>query len=240
MRSEEEAHMQLASTVLDMDTIWSSLTEDADLPLWVVDACGKVEYASRAAVQELTDGNRIVGRSLGELLPAAMAQERLLLIARVAATGRPLMMIEMLRGRWSRTVMRRLAGPPVIRVLITSRMGWNAGDTPRPDELERYEVIVPRMHDAGPFGCLSPRELEVLALIGEGLSTNEIATRLGRTAKTVEWHRCALGKKLNVSTKIELARLANRAGLRSATAGNSEPAIEPVWRMVESKVRRLA
>ena len=232
--------MQLANIPLEMDTIWSSLTEDADLPLWVVDGSGKVEYASRAAVQELTDGNRIVGRSLGDLLPAAMAQERLLLIARVAATGRPLMMIEMLRGRWSRTVMRRLAGPPVIRVLITSRMGWNAGDTPRPDELERYEVVVPKMHDLGQFNGLSPREFEVLALIGEGLSTNKIAHRLGRTAKTVEWHRSALGKKLNVVSKIELAKLANRAGLRSATAANCTSPGDLAWRLVESKSRRLA
>jgi len=213
--------MQLANSVLDMDTIWASLTEDAALPLWVVDGSGNVEYASRAAVQEFANGNRIVGRSVGELLPAEMAQERLLLIARVAATGRPLMMTEMLRGRWSRTVMRRLAGPPVIRVLITSRMGGNAGDMPRPDEIERYEIVVPKLHDAGPFGCLTAREIEVLALIGEGLSTNEIANRLGRTAKTVEWHRCALGKKLNVTTKIELAQLANEAGLRSETAASA-------------------
>lgn len=232
--------MQLANIALEMDTIWSSLTEDADLPLWVVDGSGKVEYASRAAVQELTDGNRIVGRSLGELLPAAMAQERILLIARVASTGRPLMMIEMLRGRWSRTVMRRLSGPPGIRVLITSRMGWNADHTPRPDELERYEIIVPQMHDAGQFACLSAREFEVLALIGEGLTTQEIASRLGRTAKTVEWHRCGLGKKLNVTTKIELAKMANRAGLRSATAPNCTGVTKPTWQVIESKARRLA
>ncbi len=63
------------------------------------------------------------------------------------------------------------------------------------------------------MSALTERELEVLAFIGEGLATAEIARRLHRSAKTVEWHRRSLGSKLRVTNRVELARIAIRAGL---------------------------
>ncbi len=43
---------------------------------------------------------------------------------------------------------------------------------------------------------LSDRELEVLRYIAEGISNREIATRIGRSIHTVQYHRSALRKKL--------------------------------------------
>lgn len=60
---------------------------------------------------------------------------------------------------------------------------------------------------------LTPRQREVLALIGQGLSTAEIARRLYRTVKTIESHRLMLGKRLGARNRVELARIAIRAGL---------------------------
>ena len=65
----------------------------------------------------------------------------------------------------------------------------------------------PRLKD------LTPREREVLDLIGQGLSTANIANRLHRSQKTVKSHRLALGRKLGVSNRVELARIAIEAGL---------------------------
>ncbi|HEX2838997.1 MAG TPA: LuxR C-terminal-related transcriptional regulator [Phycisphaerales bacterium] len=63
---------------------------------------------------------------------------------------------------------------------------------------------------------LTTREREVLRLIGMGLSTSQIATRLSRSMKTVEWHRVSLGSKLKVKNRVELARIAIAAGLVQA------------------------
>jgi DNA-binding NarL/FixJ family response regulator len=54
-----------------------------------------------------------------------------------------------------------------------------------------------------------------LKLIGIGLSTADIARRLERSVKTVEWHRVSLGEKLGVTNRVELARIAIAAGLVS-------------------------
>lgn len=66
---------------------------------------------------------------------------------------------------------------------------------------------------------LTPRQREVLALIGQGLSTAEIARRLYRTVKTIESHRLMLGKRLGARNRVELARIAIQAGLTDLGEG---------------------
>lgn len=60
---------------------------------------------------------------------------------------------------------------------------------------------------------LTPREQEVLTLIAEGLSNNEIADRLVISAKTVDRHRENLMRKLNLHNRVDLVKYALRKGL---------------------------
>lgn len=55
---------------------------------------------------------------------------------------------------------------------------------------------------------LSPREIEVLRLVGQGKSTREIADALNRSVKTIETHKQALKTKLGADTPAALVRLA--------------------------------
>lgn len=64
---------------------------------------------------------------------------------------------------------------------------------------------------------LTTREQEILALIGQGLSSKEIAGRLHRSIKTVHTHRLSLGRKLGASNRVQLARIAIQSGLITAT-----------------------
>ncbi|HEX2870535.1 MAG TPA: response regulator transcription factor [Polyangiaceae bacterium] len=62
---------------------------------------------------------------------------------------------------------------------------------------------------------LSAREREVLQLIAEGKTSNEIAGTLNIAVPTVETHRRQLMDKLNVRTIAELTKYAIREGLTS-------------------------
>lgn len=73
---------------------------------------------------------------------------------------------------------------------------------------------------------LTPRQREVLALIGQGLSTAEIARRLYRTVKTIESHRLMLGKRLGARNRVELARIAIQAGLTDLTTGGGDANVQ--------------
>ncbi len=63
------------------------------------------------------------------------------------------------------------------------------------------------------YDALTPREQEVMILVAEGLSTNEISERLFISPKTVENHRSRIMQKLNLHSTIELARYATKLGL---------------------------
>lgn len=52
---------------------------------------------------------------------------------------------------------------------------------------------------AGPaLAVLTPAERRVLLLVGEGLPTKTIATRLGSSPRTIEGHRLSMAKKLKL------------------------------------------
>lgn len=60
---------------------------------------------------------------------------------------------------------------------------------------------------------LSEREIEVINLIRDGLSSKEIATRLNIAIKTVEVHRHNILKKLKVKNTASLINYINASGL---------------------------
>jgi DNA-binding NarL/FixJ family response regulator len=60
---------------------------------------------------------------------------------------------------------------------------------------------------------LTPRELEVLALLADGLHNSEIAVRLFLAEKTVAHHVSAILRKLGVSNRIQAVTEANRLGI---------------------------
>lgn len=60
---------------------------------------------------------------------------------------------------------------------------------------------------------LTPRETEVLAYLGKGLSKKEIARLMGLSVKTVDQHCTHLMLKLAIHDRVELAHFAIREGL---------------------------
>ncbi len=60
------------------------------------------------------------------------------------------------------------------------------------------------------LALLTQRERQVLALIGQGRSTAEVAVELGRSVKTVEAHRNNLREKLGLKNNRQLLQLSAR------------------------------
>ncbi len=79
--------------------------------------------------------------------------------------------------------------------------------------VEGYKSLIGE--EAEGSGVLSAREREVLQLLAEGNRTNEIATLLHLSAKTVESHRTNIMKKLDLHSIAELTKFAVREGLTS-------------------------
>ncbi len=67
-----------------------------------------------------------------------------------------------------------------------------------------------------PFDSLTAREVEILRLIGKGLSRMEIGKELSRSAKTIDGHQDRMLKKLGITSRTELMRFAIRKGFAEA------------------------
>lgn len=76
--------------------------------------------------------------------------------------------------------------------------------------MRRGPVASTRANPAG----LTQREIEVLALVVEGLRNTDIAARLYLTPKTVSHHLTSIFSKLGVATRTEAARAAVRLGIQ--------------------------
>jgi DNA-binding NarL/FixJ family response regulator len=63
------------------------------------------------------------------------------------------------------------------------------------------------------YDTLTPREQEIMGMVAEGLSTNEISERLFISPKTVENHRSSIMRKLDLHSTIEIARYAAKLGI---------------------------
>jgi DNA-binding NarL/FixJ family response regulator len=67
--------------------------------------------------------------------------------------------------------------------------------------------------EAAPEDPLTPRELEVIKLIAEGLTSEEIAKALIISHKTVDRHRANILEKLGMRNRVDLTRYAIKRGL---------------------------
>jgi DNA-binding NarL/FixJ family response regulator len=76
---------------------------------------------------------------------------------------------------------------------------------------------IPTWRSSGELGALTGRELQVLELVADGLSNEEIAARLYLSTRTVERHLSNVYKKLGLSGKAARAAVAARVTQLSGT-----------------------
>ena len=86
--------------------------------------------------------------------------------------------------------------PPVARLLV-----------------ENYQTTAGERAARDPYNQLTERERDILKLLAEGYSTQEIADMLVITPKTVEGHKTKLMSKLGIHNRIDLVKYALRKGI---------------------------
>lgn len=76
--------------------------------------------------------------------------------------------------------------------------------------MDHFRTTGPSFDDGGD---LTPREAEVLSLVGKGLRVSDVASALDLAPSTVSSHIKAIYRKLNISSRAEAAFQAARLGL---------------------------
>ena len=97
--------------------------------------------------------------------------------------------------------------------LIAAVTSAAAGLTSLEPGLLEDVLPAPSLEDARPVEPLTPRELEVLQLLAEGLANRGIAQRLEISEHTVKFHVTAIMGKLGAQSRTEAVVRATRLGL---------------------------
>jgi two-component system, NarL family, response regulator LiaR len=145
--------------------------------------------AAMRALRERAPGTRVI------VLTSFLDDEKLLPALRAGAAGYLLKNAQ--TQEIARAVRAAHAGEALLDPVVAARLVRALAEDGGEEPLER----------------LTPREREVLRLIGRGLPNKRIATELGISERTVKSHVGHVLAKLGVSDRTQAAVVAVRAGL---------------------------
>lgn len=201
--------------------VWDSLVLDPTIGVAIVTEDGVTVYCNKRQAQifggDDATPEKFNGRPWSEYFPPEWIAERLKLLAETKRTGKPVLLRTIWHGKQQFSQIRLIPdreGNESQRFLIVTRRQPSGAEKIQP--AQGHELHMSEVAGFGKLADLTDRELEVLALIGQGLTSKEIAKLLHRSEKTIENHRYALSKKLEGASAVELASIATQAGLEVA------------------------
>lgn len=222
----------LGQSAITQDVLWNALVTEPATGVTIVTMTGKVIFINDQSAKIFLGPNAAskdaIGRNLHDMFPAKWVEERLEIFRNVIRSNKPVRLRSIWQGHQHVSWIHHVEalgedsvepGEPSSQsvpdrfLVITRRVSGDVGKDRIVAPDHHYDSRESEVVDLGALDVLTPRELEVLALLGQGLSLKEIAGTLFRSVKTVDNHRAALGKKLAINDRIKLAEVALRAGL---------------------------
>jgi DNA-binding NarL/FixJ family response regulator len=182
-------------------------------------------------VAEVADGAEAVRRALEDdvdlaILDVSMPRMTGLQAAQELATRRPELRVlmlsmhdseqilyEALRAGASGFVLKTAADRDLVNACRASMRGETFLYAGAVTTLVRDYLDRARRGEAGSLDPLTPREVEVVKLVAEGHTSDEIAEMLVISRKTVDRHRANILEKLEMRDRVDLTRYAIRRGL---------------------------
>jgi DNA-binding CsgD family transcriptional regulator len=194
---------------------WNAISQTPGVGISITDANGRLLFVNDTSLVLFSGTTDVdyAGKTIADFHPKEFVAERLSLIARVLREGKPIRLRHIYLGKPIESTIWPLKDnlPPHNRVLVVSRTSSNAvmPNSIPPD----VESVESKYIDLGPLNVLTKRELEVLVLLGHGMSIPKVASILFRSPKTIERHKTAIGKKLSLRGQSELVNMVTMMGL---------------------------
>lgn len=157
---------------------------------------------------ELDDDQSIAEK----LLPLKLAQQVSAVVILVNAPQSE-WTIEAIRSGVQAVLPRRAEDEEIVAAILAARAGLIVLHPDAIDSLIGFPPLVVRELPDLPLVALTPREIEVLNMIAEGLGNKSIARRLGISEHTVKFHVSSIFTKLNAKSRTEAVTLGARQGL---------------------------
>lgn len=206
---------------LDPRSLWSALSRTPGVGVSIIDFEGNLLFVNDTSMV-LFFGEVPVdyhGKNLRDVHPPQFASERLIMIHKVIEQQRPMAISHIYNGHNIHSTLWPLKDvkPPFNRVIVVSHSSLTSDDFGRLKTGEHNDQSIESFQtgyiDLGPLNVLSRRELEVMVLLGHGLSVPRAAAILSRSPKTVQRHKASITSKLKLHGQAEIVRIVTSIGL---------------------------
>jgi PAS domain S-box-containing protein len=190
-----------------LDRVLCAVSQHAN----VFDRDGRICYVNLSLAQAWGVGRKeLIGKRVSEVVsPRAAAEQFERMLARVFETGRQL--TELFHVSYRELGVRDVSATftPVFEpdgLTVRHVIGIGTDVTPSPSQ--GGEPLELALHDDE----LSTRRREVLTLVAQGLSNQEVARELQISVRTVETHRREVARLLGLSSRADFFRHAKQRG----------------------------
>tara|TARA_R110002111_G_C5939370_1_gene367544 strand:- start:11 stop:844 length:834 start_codon:yes stop_codon:yes gene_type:complete len=215
------SHLDCVMDNIQASTLMEFFTSGfCTLSLMVYTPDGTIVYTNEIALRGFPgfDKQTIKGKHLTDLAPLVWANERIRYMEQAAQTRKLVPMADLFNGTRLYTTFRAF---DVEHNGKTETLIFVTVEPVTPDQLQRIEeqladieLVWAEHIQLGKLSVLTSREIEVLALMGQGFRQKEIAKELFRSISTIDRHREKIGEKLGIKDRADLIALAREAGLR--------------------------
>ena len=215
MGTETQQHEGLPE--LSAELIAKLFCTDPTVGFALCDKLGTVIFVNDRSAEIFIQGtpDQAVGKTLHELLGSEWAAERMDMFDRIIESGKPIISRHILHGRQIQSTIRLLTEPEGENPIFSILTSEGVNDPADPDA---FEIVESKLVPLGPLDTLPRREIEVLALIGHGMTSKQIAAALHRSVRTIEQHCDSIRQKLKGATRVQLASFARAACLEMTDA----------------------
>lgn len=188
-----------------------------DVSVVLMGADGRMLRCSELAANRLgfKSADEVTGKLLTEIMPEDWAGERILWIKKTLELGKTTTMLSIMHGWRMRTTFNPIIAPghePVVLITVERISPERFAELRESGDEET--LTIGEVNGLGKLDVLSPRELQVLALLGQGHRPKDIADMLHRSVSTIDGHRERIGVKLGVRDQAALMGIARVAALQ--------------------------
>ncbi len=194
--------------------LWTAFSQTPGVGVSITDTQGRLIFVNDTSLVFFSGSPDVdyQNKTIADFHTPEFVQERLRLIGRVISENKPLSISHILHGRplVSTVWPFRDHQPPFNRAIVITYQRGAGSPLPIPSEIESVQT---NYIDLGPLSVLSQRELEVMILLGHGLSVPRTAAILSRSAKTIERHKESISEKLALKGQAEIVQVVSSMGL---------------------------
>ena len=201
--------------LIEPTLLWTAMSQSPGIGVSITDVDGRLLFVNDTTMVLFSEQTNVdyVGKCIADFHPPEFVAERLAMLRKVVEESKTVRVRHVYHGRRIESTLWPVKDkrPPFNRVIVVTHQ--STYENGLPIDTSCIETVSTNYIDLGSLNVLSRRELEVLVLLGHGLSVPRTAAVLHRSPKTIQRHKASISEKLGLRGQAEIVQIVTELGL---------------------------